>query len=103
MGDLSLQKENLPDGNYLLIVEHLNALAIGKNYSAKKGCASTIRNFIHFATCYKAIKGSYQLKPLQIPFRSGVIPLSLRLRLTRLLETEKVEDLLRNMQGFEAR
>ena len=99
-GRFSLQKENLPEGDYLLIVEHINARQSVKTIQLKK--AVPIQSEILFILEPVArqlkeviIKGSAD------PFSIRGDTIEFKAKSYKTVETKKVQDLLRNMQGFD--
>jgi len=99
-GRFSLQKESLPDGNYLLIVEHINTLRSVKTIQLKKAGP------LHSEILFILEPVTRQLK--EVIIKAAADPFSIRgdtieykAKTYKTAETKKVQDLFRNMQGFE--
>ena len=99
-GRFSIQKENLPDGDYLLIVEHLNAGQSVRAIQLKK--AAPIQSEILFILqpVAKQLK-EVIIKATPDPFTIRGDTIEFKAKSYKTVETKKVQDLLRNMQGFD--
>ena len=99
-GRFSLLKEGLPDGNYLLVVEHINTMQSVKTIQLKKSVP------LHSEILFILQPVAKQLKEVIIkaagnPFLIRGDTIEFKAKPYKTSETKKVQDLLRNMQGFD--
>lgn len=99
-GRFSLQKESLPDGNYLLIVEHINTVGSVKTIQLKKAVPFQSEILFILEPVARQLK-EVIIKATADPFSIRGDTIEFKAKSYKTAETKKVQDLLRNMQGFE--
>jgi hypothetical protein len=99
-GRFSLQKENLPDGNYLLIVEHMNTMQSVKSIRLNKAAPFQPEILFILQPVARQLK-EVIIKAAADPFSIRGDTIEFKAKPYKTAETKKVQDLLRNMQGFE--
>lgn len=99
-GRFSLQKENIRDGNYLLIVEHVNTLQAVKAIQLKKAVPLQSEIIFILTLVEKQLK-EVIIKAAADPFSIRGDTIEFKAKSFKTAETKKLQDLLRNMQGFE--
>lgn len=99
-GRFVLKKENLYKGYYQLVIEHLNANREVRNiYLDSIGPVQSDYLFILQPAVKQLAEISIKAAPLPFSIRGDTV--EFKAKAYRNAETRKVEDLLRNIQGFE--
>ncbi len=99
-GRFVLKKEHLPEGQYQLVIEHVNAVRETRHIYFKdgiKGFSDTI--FILQPAVKQLSEISIKSSPLPFSIRGDTV--EFKAKSYKTAETRKVEDLLRNIQGFD--